>query len=507
MDELIYYNAAGKPEDKKNLTSFSYLSSLHTTKIYHQYRQSPSSSNASVNLSIGNGSHLLVALPDKPILHVYLYGKESPEQIIPLPEILTSLTCYRDDNFETPTLLLGGSISGRLYIWSLNSGLLLNVKQSNYQPLTHIATRSGFIAVGSKDSRVVIYTINSLFSNKENNNFNNSNDNNDKPFAIITDHTLPITSLNFTKGLNNDIKLITSSLDSTVRIYSLISSNLKSNIELLTTIVSTSPVTSLAIDPAFRSIYIGMSNGQIRIVNLFKTNPRSKIIEAVGGLGRIITLKPDVDYMETINCHEEQSKTNNNPNENISITQLKVSFDGTLLVSGDSKGSLFVIDITTKQIRKKLKELVGSISTIELWTINVDDEKFKTVNGINKNLMRTIPVLKRSIAEYSDLFNEKLIMKLSNDNNTNNNGKDLSPLKDFSKWLDNVQSEEKIFANFSGIDSETLGNNNGSGFSINIDRNTIKDLKQELKDKENSYNELKAKYDDLLSEYTSTISK
>lgn len=489
MDELIYYNASGTPEDKKNLTSFAYLSSLHSTKVYHQYRQSPSSFNASVNLSIGYGSHLLVAIPEKPILHVYLYGKESPEQIIPLPEILTCLTCYREHENEKPSLLLGGSLSGRLYVWSLHSGLLLTVKQAHYQPLTHIASYSGFIATGSKDSRVVIHTINSLFMN------DTDIETKDKLFSIITDHTLPITSLTFNKGLNNDIKLITSSLDSTVRIYSL-----TSTAELITTIVATSPVTSLAVDPAFRSLYIGMLNGQIRTVELYKVNPRSKIIEAVGGLGKIVTLKPDVDYLETITCHEDHHRSIIQSGVDVSITQLKLSFDGTLLISGDNQGSLFVIDITTKQVRKKLKELVGAITNIELWTIKADDKKFEN-NGVDKNLSRTIPVLKRSVIENSDLMNEKIILKLNEEFRSDRIS---TALSNFNQWLNNVQTEESIFANFSSVDSQPLST---SGFSINIDKTTIKDMKQELENKNKAYSELKAKYDELLSEYTSSISK
>lgn len=486
MDEIVYYNATGNPEDKKNLTSFSYLSSLHSTKIYHQYRQSPSSPNASVNLSIGHGSHLLVALPEKPILYVYLYGKESPEQIIPLPEVLTCLTCYRDsENPEKPALLLGGSVSGRLYVWSINSGLLLAVKQAHYQALTHIATYSGFIATGSKDSRIVIHTLNTIFMNAG----GNDNEINDKPFAVLIDHTLPITSLIFNKGLNNDVKLMSSSLDSTVRIYSLATSKT----ELLTTIVATSPVTALAADPSFRALYLGLSNGQIRSVPLFKANAKTKVFEAVGGMGKMVTLRPDVDYAETFTCHEDQHK----PLNDVSITQLKVSFDGTLLISGDSKGSLFVIDITTKQVRKKLKELVGEISSIELWTIELGDAKFENT-GVDKNLMRTIPVLKRSVAEPSDLSSEKLIMKLESSTEEKT-----SPW-DFDKWLDQVRDEEAVFANFSAVDSQTLGN---SGFSFNIDKNTIKDMKKELQDKDQAYAELKAKYDELLSEYTTAVSK
>lgn len=483
MDELIYYNARGNPQDKKHTTAFSYLASLHSTKTYHQYRQSPSSPNASVNLDIGHGSHLLVALPEKPILHVYLYGKESPEQIIPLPEILTCLTTYTDINSGKPTLLLGGSLSGRLYIWSLHSGLLLSVKQAHYQPLTHIASHSGFIATGSKDSRIVIHTVNSIFMNSL-----EDSSNNDKPFAVITDHTLPITSLTFNQGLNNDLKLISSSLDSTVRIYSL---TLQAEAKLATTIVATHPVSSLVTDPAMRALYLGMTNGQIRCVSLFKVNPRSKVIETVGGLGRIVTLKPDVDSLDTISSHQDDHKTE----DDVVITQLKLSLDGTLLISGDSKGSLFVIDITTKQVRKKLKELIGEISNIELWTIKSDDSKFET-SGVDKTLMRSIPVLKRSVVESKDLVNEILTMKLTA-------SQAQSPF-DLNSFIDNVQLEEKTFTNFTGVDSQTVGN---SGFSLNIDKNTIKDLKREIEDKSSAYDALKAKYDELLAEYSSVVSK
>lgn len=481
MDELIYYNAKGNPQDKKHLTAFSYLASLHTSKTYHQYRISPSSPNASVNLSLGFGSHLLVALPEKPMLHVYLYGKESPEQFIPLPEIMTCLTTYSVEG-STPSLLLGGSVSGRLYVWCIDSGLLLCVKQAHYQPLTHIATTSGFIATGSKDSRVVIHTINSFFMNAGN------EGSNDKPFAVITDHTLPITSLTFNDGLNNDLKLVTSSLDSTVRVYSL---TLTNTANLITTLVSTHPVTSLAHDPAFRTLYLGMSNGHIRCVPLYKANPKTKVLEAVGGLGKIITLKPDLDQLETIVGHSDHHKT-----EEVAITQLKASFDGTLLVSGDDKGCVFVIDIKTQQIRKKLKELVGEISNIELWTVNPDDSRFEN-KGVDKNLLRTIPVLKRSIVEDKDLINQTLVMQLK--------GKTERSPFDLQNFLNLVQEEEAVFANFSGIDSQV--STSGNGYSINIDKNTINDLKQEISDKESAYNSLKAKYDELLAEYSSSVNK
>ncbi|GMM31340.1 chromatin-binding/pre-rRNA-processing protein [Martiniozyma asiatica (nom. inval.)] len=487
MDEIIYYNSVGNPADKKHDTAFSYLSSLHTTKTYHQYRQSPSAINGAVNLSIGNGSHLIVALPEKPIIHVYLYGKEQPEQRIPIPETLSSLAICNDPLTGMPTLLIGGSISGRLYIWSLNSGLLLSVKQPHYQSLTKIVCHSGFIATSANDSRVVIQSLVSLLMS--------SDSSIEKPFAIISDHTLPVTSLLFNKGLNNDLKLYTASNDSTVRCYSLSSTSA----QLTTTFVAPSPVTSLAADPAFRALYFGMANGNIRSVPLYTTNSKTHIFEAVGGLGKIVTLKNDPDMLETFNCHAEHHKSE------VSINQLKVSLDGTLLVSGDSKGSLFIIDISTKQISRKLKDLTGGIANLDLFPAKLDDDRFERKSGVDKSLVRSIPILKRVLSEQKDLFKENLILKLNSDvvGDSHKNSFDLS------QWLEMVKEEEMVFTNFTSVDSSVLNHEvAASGTAVlGVDSNRLQDLQSELEQKEKAFNELRSKYDELLKEYSDVVTK
>lgn len=479
MDEIVFYNALGDSRDKKHETAFAYLASVHTTKTYQQYRTCPSSLNGAVNVSVGNGSHTIVALPDKPMIHVYLFGKETPEQRIPIPETMSCLELFNDPETDIPTYLLGGSTSGRLYIWSLNSGLLLSVKQPHYQALTHIACHSGFIATGSKDSRIVIQTIVSLLITS-----------NGKPFSILTDHTLPITSLIFNKGFNNDLKLFSSSLDSTVRCFSLTMD--KAN--LISTFVSPSAVTSLASDPAFRCLYLGLDNGSIRSLPLYTTNPKTHVIESVGGLGKIVTLKDDVDMLDTITCHADNHK-----GVPVSITQLKVSFDGTILISGDSLGSLFIIDISTKQISRKLKELNGPISNLQLWPIRFDDERFERKVGVDKSLVRNIPILKRNICEEQDLQNEKLLVKF-NDNVINESKHHEF---NFDDWSKQVKTEEMAFTNITNVESNIIGEN----VVLGVTSEEVKNLKSKLEDRDNELVQLRSKYDELLKEYSEAVTK
>lgn len=479
MDEIVFYNGAGAAADKKHEAAFGYLASVHTTKTYQQLRTCPSSAGGAVCLGVGNGSHTVVALPDKPLILVYLYGKETPEQRIPIPEVLSCLELISDPSTEEGTYLLGGSVSGRLYVWSLHSGLLLSVKQPHYQALTHIACHSGFVATASKDSRVVVQTVVSLLVTS-----------NGKPFSILTEHTLPVTSLLFNRGFNNDLKLYTSSLDSTVRCFSLS----MDKASLVTTFVAPGPVTALAADPAFRSLYLGLDSGAIRILPLYTTNPKTHVIEAVGGLGKIVTLKEDVDLLDTITSHSEAHK-----GTPVIITQLQVSFDGTMLVSGDSLGSVFVVDISTKQVARKLKELNGPISNLRLWTARFDDERFERKVGVDKGLVRTIPVLKRTVCEESDLHAQKLLIKFTDETLANSKEHTFN----FDSWAAQVKSEEMAFTNVSGVDSNIIGENVVLGATAE----ETKTLRRKLAEREGDLSQLRAKYDELLKEYSEAVTK
>ena len=145
MDESVFYIAEGDPNDKHSQESFALATSIHNSQQHASFRQADAPKNGAILSGSGQGERLIVAAPNKALLNVYSWGKESPDQRIPLPEALTCLALvehpntrlfsefHRNSEFKLPSyrvpwLLAGGSKSGKIYVWELSSGSLLCVK-------------------------------------------------------------------------------------------------------------------------------------------------------------------------------------------------------------------------------------------------------------------------------------------------------------------------------------------------------------------------------------------
>jgi pre-rRNA-processing protein IPI3 len=100
----------------------------------------------------------------------------------------------------------------------------------------------------------------------------------------------------------------------------------------------------MVIDIAERSIFVGTQNSTIHQFNL---------IQAAGSKYESIGGDPShplnvMDFAQTdFQAHMSE------------ITGLDLSFDGTLLVSGDQAGDVFVWDIGTRQVLRKIKGQKG----------------------------------------------------------------------------------------------------------------------------------------------------
>ncbi|KAG7707997.1 hypothetical protein KL933_003436 [Ogataea haglerorum] len=451
MDELLFYNSVGDPS-KKHSTSFGFLSSIHSSQHIGQYRQCYSNINGTTLTGIGGEHKVIVACKGKALIHVYLHGKESPEQTIPLPEEVSCLEIFPHPNSERSWLLVAGAVSGRLYVWELDSGLLLAVKESHYQSVGVVKCSKGYIVSGGADSRIVVWKVLDILTDSH------------KPYVIFTDHTLPVTDITISSGLINDIKLWSVSADQTVRCYDLTS------LALVTTFVAQQPIHSIAADPAFRCLYIGLANGMIRMVHLFQASPQTQIWEQVGGFGKIITLKDDIDLRETFTNHQ----IGENP-----VTRIAVSFDGTQIVTGDSNGRVLVLDVATKQTVRTLKQLAGPVSTLKLFRMEANIVS----NSALKTAVRTIPVLKRSLVEDLDLQKHEVHRKFTDSEN--------SRQLDLDNFLDTVKSEQMWFSNFTGVDSSVKQNKENLG--------------SELAELRESYASMKSKYDALYDEHSKLL--
>lgn len=450
MEESVFYIGKGSPEDKHSQESFGTVASIHTSKVFQSFRQADCNRYASKISGIGNGEKLFVASETKALINVYVWGKESVDQRMPIPEPLSCLDVVHlpvseseskgIPNYRVPWLLAGGSKSGKVYVWELLTGNLVFVKDVHYQAINVLkfSPCGNFLVSGGDDSRCIIYKTEDLVSGRED----------VKPWHIINDHTLTVTDLTISEGLINDVKVYTTSKDSTLRVYNILKK------ELLTTFVLPASIDAITKDPVGRYLYVGLNNGTIRSIPMFKIN--NSVLEAVGGIGKIITVANDPELRETFSFHSNK------------ITQLQISMDGTKLISGDDQGFIYVSDVISKQIIKDFK-INSGVSCLQVLTFPTD---IFSDSLINDKKTRLIPPFKRVLNDKSQLEHDIYFEIPSNTQQESN----------FEHWINEKAQEELEFKT-----SESVGND-----KVKIS---------------NAYNELKSKYDELLNDHKQLLNQ
>ncbi|THH02710.1 hypothetical protein EW026_g195 [Hermanssonia centrifuga] len=135
---------------------------------------------------------------------------------------------------------------------------------------------SAALLSGSEDSSVSVWSMSKLLDNATQN---------DLPIPLFTlsDHTLPVTDITCGVGLFPKCRVLTASLDHSVKAWDLSSGT------LLTTFQFPRPISSLAWDVTERVFFAASPDGAIHQVNLFKQSDDklSRVMEAVGGAGSI----------------------------------------------------------------------------------------------------------------------------------------------------------------------------------------------------------------------------
>lgn len=490
MEESAYYVGSGNPSDKQSQESFAHVNSIHNSKPFQSFRQADCQKNGSVLTGIGPGERCFVASRDKALIQVYLWGKESVDQRLPIPEPLNCLELvYMNKpistvgkgtgsngsssslpNYRIPWLLIGGSKTGKLYMWELTTGNLVFVKDIHYQSINTVrASKCGtFIITASDDSRCIIYKTMDLVSI-----YSKSADFSPKPYFTITDHSLPVTDMLITDGLISDISVCTVSKDCTLRVYNLLTKS------LLLTFIVPDAIECVAKDPGNRYFYVGLSNGAIRIIPMYKQD--NFILHKIGNMGDIITLEADPELNHSIVTHQPHS-----------ITQLKVSLDGMSLISGDVQGNVYVSDIVSKQITKNFK-ISSSISYIQVahFPLQLVDNSIKSGSGASNVLSeknkRLIPPLKRVLADNNGQLSHELILEIPPNLADNDN-------KCFEEWID-AKAKEELDLKLESVQRAPAAL-----------AATASDDHEKLSRLSKAYSDLKQKYDELLQDHKKLMS-
>lgn len=493
MDEIALYVTRGEDADKHAQESLGAASSIHTSSHYASFRNAECPRNGGAISGFGPGARLFVASPTRPLITCYAWGKESADQRFPVPEPLSCLTLVQfpplagealhaetnlnsqDDNssyiektaYATPWLLVAGSKTGRLYIWELALGDLVCVKDAHYQEVSSVSVSpcGTFIVTGGLDTRVHVWDTTSLVTPALLTNC--------KPFATFSNHSLPVTQVEiYSLAMVSDYKVYSSSKDGTVCIYDVLTKT------LLTTFVLPSPVECFARDPSGRALYAGLSDGSVRQVPFYVINPHSRVLEAVGGSGKVVTVEADpnlsatfVHHMSTANGGTE--KAQESPAVKCIPTVMKVSVDGMQLVSGDSFGQTFVADVVTKQV---VKAFTPCKSPIAFLAVRLCDKNALLSQGFFEKKHRLLPPLKRVLVA-SDPLKHSLAIQLPSTSKSD---------ESFSAWLERKSHEEFALLEKAPTAESSRGEE-------------VKELKTKLDKVSAAYNDLKAQYEELMN--------
>ncbi|KXN86545.1 Pre-rRNA-processing protein IPI3 [Leucoagaricus sp. SymC.cos] len=284
------------------------------------------------------GGFILAAQPDKTILNVYNFQKDQIALRVVLPEKITCLAVDKSGDY-----CAGGTLQGRIYLWEISSGILFQSWDAHYRRVSVLKFTNDGTAIisGSEDSSVNIWLLSRLLDNEGQNDL-------PVPHCTLSDHTLPITDIQCGVGASLTCRILTASVDHSVKLWDLSSGT------LLTTFQFPRVITHLAWDVTERVFFAATPDGSIHRVNLFRksTNAAGDLIdEAVGGGGTSNIIR--------IGEENDKPQTRNSMQVGEAVSAMAISLTSTLLLVGTTNGMINLYDLPSHQLLRTISTHKG----------------------------------------------------------------------------------------------------------------------------------------------------
>ncbi|XP_050215311.1 protein ROOT INITIATION DEFECTIVE 3-like [Mercurialis annua] len=239
-------------------------------------------------------------------------------------EPIKPLICNREG-----TYLIGGGLSGDIYLWEVTTGRLLKKWRAHYRAVTCLVFTedNSFLVSGSEDGSVKVWSLLMLFDDYQ------MEQGSQLYEHSFSEHTLCVTDVVTGYGGGNAI-IVSASEDRTCKVWSL------SKKRLLRNIVFPSIIDSLALDPGEHVFYAGCRDGKIYIAALNADSSSSKS-----------------NWLHIIGSLSSQSKP---------VTSLAFSANGNLLLAGSEDGIIRVWDSRSHNIVRTFKHAKGPVNNIQI---------------------------------------------------------------------------------------------------------------------------------------------
>ncbi|KAI0367031.1 WD40 repeat-like protein [Pilatotrama ljubarskyi] len=288
----------------------------------------------------GQGGFTLAAQQEKSIMNVYNFQKDQLALKIVLPEKLTAIAVDPRGRY-----CAGATAQGRIFLWEAR--IMFNSWDAHYRQINvlRFTQDAAALLAGSEDSGVSVWSIPKLVDESLQNDL-------PAPYCNFTDHTLPVTDVVCGVGAFPSCRILTASVDHTVKLWDLASKS------LLTTFYFPQPIACISWDPTERLFFAASANGSMHQVNLFRQREDKysrAAMEAVGGAGvsdviRINEIDPKDAKKRLISVGEP-------------VTTMAMSLTGSILLAGTATGLIHIYDIASHQLLRTLSSHKGMAIT------------------------------------------------------------------------------------------------------------------------------------------------
>ncbi|KAJ3837890.1 WD40 repeat-like protein [Lentinula raphanica] len=337
LHELIFCaTASPSPASGSGSITFHDIDTGASLASFKQTNASPHCTAFSNSRNV-QGGFFFAAQPDKSLLHAYNFQKDQISLKIVLPEKLTCVTLDPSGD-----LFAGGTAQGRIYLWEISSGILFNSWDAHYRQINVLRFTSDGAALlsGSDDSGISAWSVSRLLDE-------DSQNTHSLPYFTLSDHTLPVTDIICGMGAFPECRVLSSSIDHSVKLWDL------SSRSLLTTFMFPEAISCLAWEPTERLFFAASASpeGAIYQMNLFRQpEDKSSPARAVGGGG----------VNDIIHHTDESSGSGKKRLINVGqpITCLSLSLTCNLLV-GTSTGLIHIYDTPTHQLLRTISTHKG----------------------------------------------------------------------------------------------------------------------------------------------------
>nr|XP_043606063.1 protein ROOT INITIATION DEFECTIVE 3 [Erigeron canadensis] len=225
------------------------------------------------------------------------------------------------------TYIVGGGLSGEIYLWEVATGRLLKKWHAHYRGVTCLvfSEDQSLLISGAEDGSVRVWSLLMIFDEERQQRAGHLYE------YSFSDHALPVTDIVTGYGGSNAI-ILSASQDRTCKIWSLARGTLLRNV------VFPSVIDAVALDPGEHVFYAGGRDGKIYIAEL-NAQGTSKYTYGLHIIG-------------TLSDHSK------------AICSLAFALDGVQLVAGSEDGMVRVWDTKTHNIIRVLKHAKGPVNNI-----------------------------------------------------------------------------------------------------------------------------------------------